>query len=295
MDVLNQPVLGVQALIHYPEVTGLYARVFPSGTFPEYYTNAYKEKVEQDNKAFYQRLAKGEITQLGTIRDAAYAEMRKKATQMVANDTYPKFSRFEDSPKELAAMVLTTENLEVLKKKSAQYHFFVGTNDNITMDVPRFAEKYPDYPITYYPGGRHGGRSRFLGRSGTPDKVEAKANRVAFFSEFYLGQEGILEKPEIQYEYQPTDRTLSVTVNFGNDKPKEIALHYAYDRFIAGSEGYEFDVWQEQSMKQKDEHSWQLKIVVPDHVKTVSMLSFQEGDKGMTSYSSSSYTTVQTK
>ena len=32
---------------------------------------------------------------------------------------------------------------------------------------------------------------------------------------------------------------------------------------------------------------------VPDHVKTVSMLSFQEGDKDMTSYSSSNYVTVE--
>ena len=47
-------------------------------------------------------------------------------------------------------------------------------------------------------------------------------------------------------------------------------------------------------MKQEGQDSWKLKIVVPDHVKTVSMLSFQEGDKAMTSYSSSNYCTVQT-
>ncbi len=32
------------AMIHYPEVTGLYARVWPSATFPEYFSKAYKEK-----------------------------------------------------------------------------------------------------------------------------------------------------------------------------------------------------------------------------------------------------------
>jgi hypothetical protein len=137
--------------------------------------------------------------------------------------------------------------------------------------------------------------SRFRGTSGTPDSDEAKANRIAFFSQFYLGQQVVLEKPEIQYHYQPTDRTLSVTVNFRNDTPKEVALHYAYDRFTAGSEGYEYDVWEQQAMEKKDMHAWQIKLVVPEQVKTVSMLSFQEEEKEMTSYSSSNYTTVQTK
>ena len=163
------------------------------------------------------------------------------------------------------------------------------------MDVPFLAANYPDYPITYYPGGMHGGLPRFRGISGTPDKDEAKANRIAFFSQFYLGQNAILEKPEIKYDYKPIDRTLSVTVNFRNDTPKEVALHYAYDRFTAGSKGYEYDVWEQQTMKKKDKHTWQLKIVVPEQVRTVSMLSFQEGDKEMTSYSSSNYITVQTK
>jgi hypothetical protein len=287
---------GAAALIHCPEVTGLYARVFPSSIFPEFYSKKYKEKVEQDNQAFFQQLAAGEIAQLGTIDDDAYEAMRKKAKKYVAKDTYPKFSKFKYSPKELPGMVLTTENLDVLKEKNAQYYFFVGTNDNITMDVPRFAEKYPDYPIAYYPGGRHGGLSRFLGISGTPDSEEAKANRIAFFSQFYLGQQAIMEKPEIQYHYQPTNRMLSVTVTFRNDTPKKVALHYAFDRFTAGSEGYEYDLWEQQPMKKKDKHSWQINIVVPKQVKTVSMLSFQEGEKEeMTSYSSSNYTTVQTK
>ena len=35
-------------------------------------------------------------------------------------------------------------------------------------------------------------------------------------------------------------------------------------------------------------------VVVPDHAKTVSLLSFQEGEKEMISYSSSNYFTVQT-
>ena len=281
------------AMIHYPEVTGLYARVWPSATFPEYSTDAYKEKVDQDNITFYQKLAAGEITQLGTMDDDAYETMRNQAKQRVTKNNYPKFSKF--SSEEYQGMMLITENLDVLKEKNAQYYFFVGTNDNITMDVPLLAENYPDYPITYYPGGRHGGLSRFLGISGTPDSEEAKNNRIAFFSEFYLGQQAILEKPEIQYDYQSTDRTLSVTVNFGSDVPKKVALHYAYDRFSAGSKGYEYDVWEQQAMMKKDKYTWQLKLVVPEEVKTVSMLSFQEGGKELPSNSSSNYIKVQTK
>lgn len=281
------------AMIHYPEVTGLYARVWPSATFPEYSSGAYKEKVEIDNKTFYQQLASGEITQLGTMNDDAYEEMRNRAKKMVKNDKYPKFSKY--SSKELQKMILLTENLDALKKKNAQYYFFVGTNDNITMDVPRLAEKYPDYPITYYPGGMHGGLSRFRGISGTPDSEEAKANRIAFFSQFYLGEQTILEKPEIKYNYQRADRTLSVTVSFKNDTPKEVALHYAYDRFTAGSKGYEYDVWEQQDMMKKDKLTWELKLVIPVEVKTVSMLSFQEEDiEEMTSNSSSNYITIQT-
>jgi hypothetical protein len=83
-------------------------------------------------------------------------------------------------------------------------------------------------------------------------------------------------------------------VTFRKDTPKKVALHYAFDRFAAGSDGYEYDVWQQHPMKREGQHAWKLKIVVPDHVKTVSMLSFQEGDKAMTSYSSSNYCTVQT-
>jgi hypothetical protein len=282
------------AMIHYPEVTGLYARVWPSATFPEYSGKAYKEKVEQDNKTFYQKLAAGEITQLGTMDDDAYETMRKQAKKRVTQNNYPKFSKF--SSKEYQRMFLLTENLDALKEKNAQYYFFVGTNDNITMDVPLLAENYPDYPITYYPGGMHGGLSRFKGISGTPDSDEAKTNRIAFFSEFYLGQNTILEKPEIKYDYKPKNSTLSVTVSFKKDAPKEVALHYAYNRFTAGSKGYEYDVWKQQAMKQNDKHTWQLKLVVPEEVKTVSMLSFQEQDiEEMTSNSSSNYITVQTE
>jgi hypothetical protein len=72
-----------------------------------------------------------------------------------------------------------------------------------------------------------------------------------------------------------------------------VALHYAYDRFAAGSVGYEYDVWHQQPMEQTGKQSWKLKMVVPDDVKTVSMLSFQQGDKAVTSYSSSNYCTVQ--
>jgi hypothetical protein len=285
---------GVQALIYYPEVTGLYARVWPSATFPEYTSQAYKEQVEQDNRTFYQKLAAGEITQLGTMDDDAYAEMQKKAKRIVANGAYPKSSRFSNTSEVWAHMILVAENLETLKRKNARYSFFVGSNDNITMDVPRLAQKYPDYPITYYPGGRHGGMSRFIGISGTPDTEEAKANRIAFFSEFYLGEDALLEKPKIEYDYQPADRTLSVTVTFREDSPKEVALHYANNRFAAGSVGYEYDVWEQQAMEQKDNGLWQLRLVVPAHVKTVSLLSFQEGEKETTSYSSSNYVTVQT-
>lgn len=81
------------SMIHYPEVTGLYARAWPSADFPEYSSKAYKEKVEQDNKTFYQQLAAGEITKLGTIDDDAYAEMRKRAKRRVANNEYPKYSK----------------------------------------------------------------------------------------------------------------------------------------------------------------------------------------------------------
>lgn len=281
------------AMIHYPEVKGLYARVWPSASFPEYSTKAYKEKVERDNKTFYQKLASGEITKLGTIEDEAYKAMQNKAKKMVANDKYPKFSKY--SSKEFSGMVLLTENLDVLKEKNAQYYFFVGTNDNITMDVPRLAEKYPDYPVTYLPGGMHGGLTRFRGISGTPDSEEAKTNRIAFFSEFYLGEQTILEKPEIQYEYQPEGHMLSVTVSFKNDTPKEVSLHYAYNRFTAGSKGYEYDEWKQESMEQKDKHTWQLKIVVPEQIKTVSMLSFQRGVKEINTNSSSNYITLQIK
>jgi len=220
-------------MIHYPEVTGLYARVWPSATFPEYSNKAYKEKVEQDNRTFYQQLAAGEITQLGTMDNDAYKEMQKRAKKIVEKGNYPKFSKY--SSKEYQRMYLITENLDALREKNAQYYFFVGTNDNLTMDVPLLAEKYPDYPITYYPGGMHGGLSRFRGISGTPDSEEAKTNRMAFFSEFYLGEKAILEKPEIVYDYKPKNRILSVTITFHNDSPKEVALHYAYDRFTAGS------------------------------------------------------------
>lgn len=190
-------------------------------------------------------------------------------------------------------MLFVTENLDALQAKDARYHFFVGTNDNITMDVPKLAEEYPDYPITYFPGGRHGGLSRFLGVSGTPDTDEAKANRIAFFSEFYLGKKSLLEKPEIQHRYQADSRTLSLSVTFREDCPEDVTLHYAFDRFVAGSDGYEYDVWKQQPMKRKNDRSWLLDVVVPESVKSVSMLSFQKGDKEMTSYSSSNYVTVQ--
>ncbi len=281
------------AMIHYPEVTGLYARVWPSASFPEYSTKEYKEKVEQDNKTFYQKLAAGEITKLGTIKDEAYKAMQKRAKKMVENDKYPKFSKY--SSKEFQSVVLLTENLDVLKKKNAQYYFFVGTNDNITMDVPLLAKNYPNYPITYYPGGMHGGMSRFRGISGTPDSQDAKTNRIAFFSQFYLGEQAILEKPEIKYDYNSANRTLSVTVLFKQDTPKEVAFHYASDRFTAGSKGYEYDEWKQQSMKKKDKYRWQINIVVPNKVETVSMLSFQEGGKETTTNSSSNYITVEIK
>ena len=280
------------AMIHYPEVTGLYARVWPSATFPEYFSKAYKEKVEQDNKTFYQQLAAGEIANLGTIDDDANAEMRKRAEQMVAKEKYPKYSN--RSTKELRSMILVTENLDVLEKKGAQYYFFVGTNDNLTMDVPLLAERYPDHPITYYPGGRHGGKPSLLGVSVTPDSEEAKASRIAFFSEFYLGENAVMEKPDLQYAYQSEGRTISVTVSFSEDAPEKVALHYAFDRFAAGSVGYEYDVWEQQAMKKKNDRLWKLDVTVPDHVKTVSMLSFQEGDKYVKSYSSSNYITVLT-
>jgi hypothetical protein len=281
------------AMIHYPEVTGLYARVWPSASFPEYSTKAYKEKVEQDNKTFYQRLAAGEISKLGTIEDEAYKAMQNRAKKMVANDKYPKFSKYFS--KEFSGLFLVTENLDALKEKNAQYHFFVGTNDNITMDVPLLAKNYPDHPITYYPGGMHGGMSRFRGISGTPDSEEAKTNRIAFFSQFYLEEQVILEKPEIKYNYKPENSTLSVTVSFKNDSPKEVSLHYAYNRFTAGSKGYEYDEWKQQSMEKKDKHTWQLQIVVPEQVKTVSMLSFQKEVKEMNTNSSSNYITLQIK
>jgi len=280
------------AMIHYPEVTGLCARVWPSATFPEYFSKAYKEKVEEDNKIFFQRLAAGEITQSGMIDEDAYAEILKKAKQHVKNDAYPKYSN--RSTKEMRSMFLVTEHMDVLKSKNAQYYFFVGTNDSLTMDVPRLAEEYPDHPITYYPGGRHGGKPPLLGVSVTPDSEEAKASRIAFFSEFYLGEDAVLEKPDIQYRYNSEDRTLSVTVTFREDTPSKVALHFAFDRFAAGSVGYEYDVWQEQAMKKKNNRTWQLNVVIPEHVKTVSMLSFQEGEKDVTSYSSSNYITVRT-
>lgn len=280
------------ALNYYPEVTGLYARVWPSATFPEFFSKAYKGKVEQDNKSFYQRLAAEELPQFGTQDDDADAAMRKRAKQMVANGTFPKYS--SRSTKEMRSMILVTENLEVLEQKAAQYYFFVGTNDSLTMEVPRLAEEYPDHPITYYPGGRHGGKPPLLGVSVTPDSEEAKASRIAFFSGFFLGQDAVLEKPDIQHRYNSEDRTLSVTVTFREDTPNEVALHYAFDRFAAGSVGYEYDVWEGQTMKKENDRTWQLDVRVPDHVKTVNMLSFQEGDKGMTSYSSSNYITVKT-
>jgi hypothetical protein len=137
--------------------------------------------------------------------------------------------------------------------------------------------------------------SRFLGVSGTPDTDEAKANRIAFFSEFYLGEKALLEKPEIKYRYRPDTRTLSVTVTFRENRPENVSLHFAFDRFVAGSDGYEYDVWEQQPMKGKSDRSWLLDVAVPESVKSVSMLSFQKGDKDMTSYSSSNYVTVQTR
>ncbi len=80
---------GAQALIHYPEVTGLYARVWPSATFPEFRSKAYKDRVDRDNRLFYQKLAAGEITQLGTLDADAYGAMQKKAQKYVAQDNYP--------------------------------------------------------------------------------------------------------------------------------------------------------------------------------------------------------------
>ena len=53
-----------------------------------------------------------------------------------------------------------------------------------TMDVPLLAESYPEHPITYFPGGRHGGRPPLLGVSVTPDSEEAKASRIAFSLSF---------------------------------------------------------------------------------------------------------------
>lgn len=248
--------------------------------------------MEQDNKAFYQKIAAGEITQSGMIDSDTYAEILKKAKQHVENDEYLKYSN--RSTKEMRSLFLVAKHLDVLKSKNAQYYFFVGTNDNLTMDVPRLAEAYPDHPITYYPGGRHGGSPPLLGVSVTPHLDEAKASRIVFFSEFYLGEDAVLEIPDIQYRYDSEERTLSVTVNFLEDAPKSVALHYSFDRFTVGSHGYGYDVWEDQAMTKESDHTWQLKVIVPDHVKKVSMLSFQEGDKGMTSYSSSNYITVHT-
>lgn len=129
----------------------------------------------------------------------------------------------------------------------------------------------------------------------TPDKEEANANRIAFFSQFYLGQQAILENPDIKYNYDSTDHTLFVTVSFKNDIPEVVTLHYAYDRFTAGSKGYEYDVWEQQSIKKKDKYIWQLKISVPEKVKSVNLLSFQEGNKEMPTNSLSNYITVEIK
>lgn len=82
---------GQVALIHYPEVTGLYARVIPSSVSSVVISKAYRKRVEQDNQAFYQRLAAGQITQLGTIDNDAYWEMQEKAKKFVARGEYPKF------------------------------------------------------------------------------------------------------------------------------------------------------------------------------------------------------------
>lgn len=48
-------------------------------------------------------------------------------------------------------------------------------------------------------------------------------------------------------------------------------------------------------MEKKDKRTWQIEIVVPEHVKTVSMLSFQEGGKEVPTNSSINYITVQIK
>jgi len=48
-------------------------------------------------------------------------------------------------------------------------------------------------------------------------------------------------------------------------------------------------------MMKKDKQTWQIDIAVPENVKTVSMLSFQEGNKEMPTNSSSNYITVQIK
>lgn len=49
---------------------------------------------------------------------------------------------------------------------------------------------------------------------------------------------------------------------------------------------YEYDVWEQQAMKKTNDRVWQLDASIPDHVNEVSLLSFQEGDKDMKSYSS---------
>jgi hypothetical protein len=44
---------------------------------------------------------------------------------------------------------------------------------------------------------------------------------------------------------------------------RRVALHYTFDRFTAGSVGYEYDVWEQQAMKKKNDRLWQLDVRFP--------------------------------
>tara|TARA_R110000850_G_scaffold54619_4_gene130022 strand:+ start:4566 stop:6035 length:1470 start_codon:yes stop_codon:yes gene_type:complete len=250
-------VASAVAAIHDDRFTAILPVVAPPlgnpGT-PAYVIGTAPENLAETDDRFFADLTAGKLGLDPSIQQPLEARALRRASTRVTMEE-AKVAGWSDH--DIATITdrvwdacRTAPILAQLQERGLEVFYNVGTNDSVTPLLLELGRQYPAFPICIIPGGQHGGPSTAGFTRRTPLAPEVQDNFLGFALHHFANHRSFITGPEIQHQWNPDTKTLTVIALFANKAaPQSNALWWNLNRSEPYTLPYEYDQWDSTPMK----------------------------------------------
>jgi len=212
-------IAAMVATIHDDRFTAAMPVVTPIANNPggPFVIGTESDELTRMNEGFLKALAAGQRADLPASCYAALEERRERqaneritlAQAQAAGWSEAEILAMNDCAWDLARVA---SHHAALQRRGVDLFFNVGTNDNVSANLPEAVRRVPSLPLYIVPGGQHGGPTTTGFTRQVPRLPEVDANLAAFARRHFFGRGVSPAPPAVRTNWDPRKRQLSVSV-----------------------------------------------------------------------------------